>query len=304
MNRFKRLAVSLDLSSMDRLLVRYAAFLAKTMPLERIYFLHSMEIDPSTEWLPDYLPDGVDNLESLIREDMEDKVRTHFPDDLEAELSFPLLHGDATENILDWTRQEQVDILMLGKKSRLRGTGVYTGKIVRLAESAVWLVPESSPLSLDRILVPVDFSPYSGAALRNGQRLAGMMDADLHALHVTHLPATYFPAISPVAKLQEQFTEKAERNYARFVKELKLSAPVPPLTTLLEDGDGVAGEIYEYALNRGADLIVMGNKGRTNAASFLLGGVAERLALQDHHIPILVVKDKARHASLLDRWFS
>ncbi len=302
MPQFRRLAVSLDLSSMDQLLVRYASFLADRLPLERIYFIHSVEIDPSSEWLPDYLPKGVDSLETLILQDMKERIEQTFDLKFSGNIEYTLLQGDPTESILEYSQQEEIDVLLMGKKSRLRGNGVYTGKIVRLTHSAVWLVPESAPLRLENIVAPVDFSAYSAAALMTARKIGLMAHANVKALHVTHLPTTYFPFVPLPNKIQKQLSDKAGKQYQRWSKELKLTS-APPLSVLPSEGSCVADRVYEFALDHQSDLMVLGSKGKTNASSFLLGGVAEQLALQDHHIPLLVVKDQQKHASVLERWF-
>src|SRR5581483_5846620 len=53
------------------------------------------------------------------------------------------------------------------------------------------------PLTIRRILVPIDFSPESLKALRYAKRLVERFKAKLHMVHVVTPPLVFFPPVAP-----------------------------------------------------------------------------------------------------------
>lgn len=296
----QRLLVSLDLTEMDPVLLRYAGFLARTLRPAHVYFMHAVEIDPERHSLRDVLPDQEMPLEDLIREEIQQQVHQYFmgPDDQKT--SIHLLSGDATLNILKWANSEMVDLILMGKKTRFRGNGIYGGKIVRLSQTGVMFVPESSRNQIDKILVPVDFSSYSVMALRYALDLAERLGAEVSCQHVYQLPVSYFPVIRDQQEVRDEARKQADREYRRFLKAFDLTPEQVPCYYSIEDGQGIAHHIYTHAISLQPDLMVVGSKGRTDAAALLLGSVAEQLMQDDQQIPMIVVKHREKTKGLLD----
>lgn len=292
--------ISLDLTDMDFVLLRYASFLVQTLRPAKVIFMHAVEIDPDQHSLRDVLPDRETPLEDIIQEEIEQRVEQHFDAPKSTETDIHLLAGDATLNILKWTSSEKVDLIVMGKKTRFRGSGIYGGKIVRLSHTGVMFVPESARSDIKKILVPVDFSPYSAMALRHALQLADKTGADVSCQHVYQLPVSYFPVIRNQARVRIEAEKDADREYRRFLKPLNLSPAEVPCHYSIEDGQGISHHIHTHAIRLQPDLIVVGSKGRTDAAALLLGSVAERLTQDDQQIPVVVVKNKERTKTLLE----
>jgi len=107
-----------------------------------------------------------------------------------------------------------------------------------------------------KILVPIDFSPSSHAALDTASDLAEKFHAEIYLLHV--IPA--FPNVS----LPDSITEAAVIDKAkaaageRFdVSEAVLKGKGIKVTSAVEVSEDVAGTILETVEREGADLIVM-----------------------------------------------
>ncbi len=143
------------------------------------------------------------------------------------------------------------------------------------------------------ILVAVDFSMDSRAALVWALNYAALVCAPVIALHVIHDPAEapgFYnkPGHSALLPLEEVAIEKME-TFMSGISELH-----PELENiLLIDRKFVAGlppgRIIEVAALEKAQLIVLGTRGRTGLSSLLLGSVAEQV-LQRSDIPVVVVK--------------
>ena len=129
------------------------------------------------------------------------------------------------------------------------------------------------------ILVPTDFSPSSGRALRYACSVADAFGASLHIIHVLEnpfVPAAYNEMYLPPpgdyleelgrrrrAELEAQLTAEEKRKYsAVFV--MRVGAP--------------AQEILAYLNEQGAiDLVVMATAGRGGVARLMMGSVADKL---------------------------
>ena len=120
-----------------------------------------------------------------------------------------------------------------------------------------------------RILVPIDFSGASGAALNYARALAARFNARLHLLHVLEndflRPTVADPQTVETGTLRQLWDLLTAEDLKRGAVPVVLRS------------DAVADEIVSYARSNGIDLIVMGTHGRSGLAHLLKGSVAERV---------------------------
>ncbi|OGQ77533.1 MAG: hypothetical protein A2289_08115 [Deltaproteobacteria bacterium RIFOXYA12_FULL_58_15] len=147
-------------------------------------------------------------------------------------------------------------------------------------------------VTISRILVPIDFSPCSAAALDHAQFLAALVDASIDILHVIRQP-TYVGAevmVDVSGKSRQSFKDfaraQAEREMSRFLASRTDS---PKLTRHMQVGDPTR-MILEFALENRCDLLVMGTNGRTGFSHLLLGSVTEKVVRRSP-CPVLIVRD-------------
>ncbi|WP_410766387.1 universal stress protein [Haloferax sp. DFSO60] len=137
----------------------------------------------------------------------------------------------------------------------------------------------------DVILVPLDGSGPSDAALAHAFDLASKMDATVHALSVVDervLHATQLDAGGLI--------EAYEKEAKRIVSEASEKAEEESVDVVTSVRNGVPyREVLDYAAEVDAELIVMGTHGRRGIERYLLGSVTERvLRLSD--IPVLTIR--------------
>lgn len=143
------------------------------------------------------------------------------------------------------------------------------------------------------VLVAVDFSADSEAALIWAARYAGLAGAGILVLHVVHDPgdapgyyrrgpADVLRPMEDVAKeMLDAFLEKVRGDHREV-------AAVARLESRLVRGIP-ASRILEAAESAQARLIVMGSRGRTGLPHLLLGSKSERV-VQLSPVPVTIVK--------------
>jgi nucleotide-binding universal stress UspA family protein len=143
-------------------------------------------------------------------------------------------------------------------------------------------------VTIQHILVPVDFSGHAEQALEYAIGLACKLPARLTLLHVIHLmplgvvdggvtlPPSYFQALE--AEVQQEM-----ETYRQRVQEAGLEG-----TVLVEHGVPFQS-IVDTAHDQHVDLIVMGTQGRTGLAHLFLGSVAEKV-VRLAHCAVLVTR--------------
>ena len=132
-----------------------------------------------------------------------------------------------------------------------------------------------------KILAALDESSQAQAALAEAVRIAKRDGAELHILSVA-------PNVGAVEDVPENFVEKMTRGAARVAEKAKELAAGAGVTvkTVVEQGLSPAGNIVAYAKENGVGLIVLGHKGMSNIEKFLLGSVAQNVAM---HAPCSVL---------------
>lgn len=147
-------------------------------------------------------------------------------------------------------------------------------------------------MGIRRILIPIDYSEHSKAALAYGAELAVAFGAALDVVHVWDRPSYVTDAVmvqrpgeahKPIGEL---IRENAQKDMNEFMADITLPSGVPTQSRLLS-GDPAATLIHE--LKKGEhDLVVLSTHGRTGFAHLLLGSIAEKVVRMSP-VPVLTV---------------
>ncbi len=141
------------------------------------------------------------------------------------------------------------------------------------------------------ILVAVDGSDGSKAALETAVRLAGLCGADLLILTVYRHHSMVESSVAMVRPTDPENLDDVMREHGREVaEEAKRQAAATGaerVRAFVKMGPP-ARTIVKFAKDHGADLIVVGSRGHGDMEGFLLGSVSHKVtSLSD--IPVLVV---------------
>jgi nucleotide-binding universal stress UspA family protein len=144
------------------------------------------------------------------------------------------------------------------------------------------------------ILVPVDFSAASEAALLKAFELAECLKVRVVVLHVVHdpvdMPGYYSTMVKKkkFARLQDAARAMLEEFIQGFRRKYNTKQRLKRAERMLVIGLPVT-RILQVAEQIDASMVVMGSKGQTGLKHMMLGSVAERV-VQLSPLPVMVVK--------------
>jgi nucleotide-binding universal stress UspA family protein len=145
-------------------------------------------------------------------------------------------------------------------------------------------------IQVRRILVPLDFSRHADSVLEWAAHLAREHQSRLLLLHAYHLPVEFQQLEG--AYLPQDFwasvKAEAEQSLTRYAEPLRAQGLA--VDVIVREGYP-ATVIEEEAVERQADLIVIGTRGLSGLKHLLLGSIAERV-VQKSPCPVLTVKTR------------
>jgi nucleotide-binding universal stress UspA family protein len=211
--------------------------------------------------------------------------------------------GLAASRILEYAPLRQADLIVMGTHG-LSGferfmLGSVAEKVIRKAACPVLTVPPAAmtraTVPYTRVLCPVDFSDSSLAALRFASSLAEEADANLQILHVIDWP-------DDDGLLLEGFDSPELRGRLEGEARGRLEALITDdIRMWCKPSTKVAHgkpyrEILQTAQDEGADLIVVGVRGRTPVDLMVFGSTTNQV-VRRASCPVLTLRGDARPAS-------
>ena len=144
-------------------------------------------------------------------------------------------------------------------------------------------------IRIERILVPIDFSDHSAAAIKYACELAAKFDAELHLLHALEVHAATTPAFEMGLALPTYISESKAAAESALAGTLdpRWSAGRKVTQSVVEGLPKV--QILRYAREQNIDLIVLSTHGRTGLTHVLVGSVAETV-VRTAPCPVLTVR--------------
>jgi nucleotide-binding universal stress UspA family protein len=132
-----------------------------------------------------------------------------------------------------------------------------------------------------RVVVGVDGSAHSEAALK-----WALADAKNHSGQVTAIFAWQVPFLSFPGAFDKDGLEKAAKDFLNDTVSAVAPRPAVPLETVVAEGDPTQALVEA---SKGADLLVLGIRGRSPFAGLLLGSVSQGAAATAA-CPVVLVK--------------
>lgn len=148
-------------------------------------------------------------------------------------------------------------------------------------------------VSIERILVPVDFSDGSDVAVKEALAFAAAVGAEVHVLHVWQPPPYVVPEMVVTVPggssqtFDEFMRQRTRQELEDFLQPHRAMVNVP---VVIHVETGTAKEvIVRFLESHEMDLVVMGTHGRTGLMHALMGSVAEHI-VRNQGCPVMTVR--------------
>ena len=294
--RVQHLLVGIEMDYADVNLLQYLTALSKVLSIKTIHGVHAT---PDLALLRAFIDIGPGMYELYqLNEAVTQELRERFgkyADNLRAEQQrAEVIEGKPLTTLLKAAEAEAADLVVIGQKSSAGSHGIVAKKLARKAPGDVLIVPENSRIRFERIVVPIDFSPHSAAALRRAIAIARGVAGRVAvtAIHVCEVPYLAGEAmVWDQGQLEAMLYEDRERALRAFVAE---HAPDTSVTLkreiLMPNGSNPADKLYRYLTENESDLLIMGAKGHSVLDRLLVGSFTERLLATNRQVPVMVVR--------------
>lgn len=281
-----RLMVALDLTAMDPILLAYVSYLCSVWNIEHLYFTHNIKQYKLSDLYDEFLEEGI-TIEDIVDRGLQKTIDKHYT----ASVPHTVLitSDDYTESILSHLAKEyDIDIVVLGNKDELQGTGALNQKLVRMLHTHVLLVPEAAKHKMENVVVPTDFSPGSAKCFNVAQSLVERSGGKIEGLHVYSIPSVFFPYIN-TEKVIDKTKEHLKDRVKHFRKRYKISEEIP-FRYMYRDDLSVVEAIELHAEKGNFDIIVVSARGGSKIKALFVGSITNDLLINNRDMPLLVVR--------------
>lgn len=220
------------------------------------------------------------------------------------ELSSAVLSGHTVEMLQEEARAREVDLVVMASHGRGALSRLWLGSVadgfVRHTDVPVILVrpdegaepPATFEHSFETLLIPLDGSDLSEAALRHATEFGELFDSAYHLTRVISYPVEIAsPYLPHTAQLNQEVLNDAKKGAAAYLEEraermrrrgLRVTTSV---TVDAQAGHGIISETDAV----GAEMIAMATHGRTGLRRAVLGSAADKV-LRGSHRPLLLYR--------------
>ncbi len=134
---------------------------------------------------------------------------------------------------------------------------------------------------IERIMVALGSARYSKGIFNYAALLAGALNSELIAVNIIHTRDV--EAVRSISSLGynvdgEHYIESIRKEREKFLTAIieKSGFPEDRVNLIIEVGNPI-DKLLEFIVEKNADMIVMGPKGRTDLEHVLIGSVAQKL---------------------------
>jgi nucleotide-binding universal stress UspA family protein len=287
MKRFRNILACIEDSEQDKHLLDHIGPISRAAETQQIHLLHVASEETESALTPE-------SLLSLASE----HIRGHGGETITAEV----VTGAPLLEILRYAMENEIDLIVMGRQAGgeddVKHEALMPKRVTRKATCSVLVLPADTQLKADHILVPVRDSECSANALDTACGIAAVAEARVCCLNVFKVSAGYERVGTTLEEHTELLRQGAEKDCQRLLNRIDTKGVRINVVCIPDLYDQPVPIILEEYQKQGADLLVIGARGRSGAAGVLLGKVTEQLILRSA-IPVLAVKKKGECIGIL-----
>ena len=295
MKTFHQIIAAVDFTPCCRAALREAIYRAH-LDGATLTAVHVME-----EHLVRELKAALSTDEATIRQEWENKLQTFVNETdpatagtvrTEVRVGHPFLE------LVQACATHHADLLVMGakgSKDEPGRIGAIAAKCVRKAPVDVLIVRKSASGPFKHVVACVDFSENAAKAVQFALHVASQDKAPLDCLHVyqsaTSLALDYGGLATPLPPLvtDEEVRCNWQAELDAFLEPLTRKAQDLPVQHLIDESPSVRDALMDHVAKVGADLVVLGTRGKSGLRELLIGTTAEKI-VQYAPCSILAVK--------------
>jgi nucleotide-binding universal stress UspA family protein len=213
-------------------------------------------------------------------------------------------YGDPAEEIVKYANNNKIDLIVMATHGYSRTKrwlfGSVTQKVLYGTEIPVLLIKSKSPEvsgKLNRILVPLDGSPFSEATLPYVEELTKKTNKEILLLHICEPPVVPSYGSQPInptwKKYRDNMWEETERlstNYLNKKVAILKKKGIKAKSRVIKAQTGdVAKTIMQICKEENIYLMVIATQGRTGVRGWVYGSVANKI-VEDSSQPVLLIR--------------
>ncbi|MBK0370137.1 universal stress protein [Flavobacterium agrisoli] len=279
--------VGLDLSEIDESIIIYTNEISKIVAPIKITFLHNIRV---SELPKDFLTlEKMERLKQKITAKIESdikKIGCDFEHTVVIETaSFSEI---AFKNLI---KKDPHNLLILGNKQFLEGSGGLSQKLIRLLPCTTLLVPETATHPIEKILYGFDFSKHTDALIRWGKKLnvnEQNQTIKHQAIYVSKYDGNFSPFISD-KEIQHALQKEEQKKVAVWNNQFE---GIFDFKIIKSDDKSIATVLLLEAQKQKANLLIIGKQGTSSITDLFLGSTANNLIQKPTNTALLFIKTK------------
>ncbi|WP_215225931.1 universal stress protein [Echinicola shivajiensis] len=287
MKNIKNIAVCLDLTEMDGVLLTYLKRLHDLIPFQNLNLLHLMELEELPDEISAIIPKLGNSLDQIIENELMESAQEHFNEKHGPKISCHIHTNPDVEDFSDYIDQQDYNVIIYGKKTSYMGSGILSGKLARLCRCNTLFVPEIGQPVFENVTIAIDFSSYTDKIIPIAKKFQETARSTIHPVSILKIGRQYFPYIKNYQQISKDLEEETLGKYKKLQKKHHFD---PQLSIIKDNEQNIGKLIYNFAVHTSSSLIIVGNKGKNDEGDLLIGSVTEQLISHEKNLPILIVK--------------
>lgn len=216
------------------------------------------------------------------------------------ELKFETLAGDPADEIVEYAKNPDIELVILGDDNRDEVEKIFMGsvieKIIHKIDKSVLVVKDNEFHRPKDILVPFDFSDHCFSALDTSIEFAKHSQV---RIHLVNFISCYYDGFYVTQTLKDGLTEAMTEIIEKAKVELsgkfesllqeKGISEIADYSLELDHEGSISDSILKFAKKKNNDFIAMGSHKRGKIMRTFLGSVSHNL-VRKSDLPVLIAK--------------